>query len=71
VVTCGTVVTIKCVIFNVTMFSFQMRTYKDKATNKCIFKGSVFVIFKTRELAAEFLKEDVKYDNIELIRKWQ
>lgn len=49
----------------------QMRSYKDKATDKHIFKGSVFVIFKTKELAEDFLKEDVKYGDIELIKKWQ
>lgn len=57
-------------MFNVT-FTFQMRSYIDKATNKYIFKGSVFVIFKTKELAEDFLKEDVKYGDIELIKKWQ
>lgn len=49
----------------------QMRTYKDKATNTFSFKGSVFVIFKTIEQAEEFLKKDVKYEDIELIKKWQ
>jgi hypothetical protein len=48
-----------------------MRSYKDKATNEYIFKGSVFVIFKTKELAAKFLKDDIKYEDAELIRKWQ
>jgi hypothetical protein len=48
-----------------------MRSYRDKATNKLIFKGSVFVIFKTKELAEKFLKEDIKYEDVELIRKWQ
>jgi hypothetical protein len=48
-----------------------MRSYKDKTTEKNIFKGSVFVIFKTKELAEDFLKEDVKYGDTELIKKWQ
>lgn len=48
-----------------------MRSYKEKETNKHIFKGSVFVIFKTKELAEAFLKEDVKYGDTELIKKWQ
>jgi lupus La protein len=48
-----------------------MRSYKDKETNKRIFKGSVFVTFKTKELAESFLKEDVKYGDTELIKKWQ
>lgn len=58
------------IIFSV-LFVFQMRSYRDKATNKLIFKGSVFVIFKTKELAEKFLKEDIKYEDVELIRKWQ
>jgi hypothetical protein len=48
-----------------------MRSYRDKAADKYIFKGSVFVIFKTKELAEEFLKADIKYGDVELIRKWQ
>jgi lupus La protein len=52
-------------------FTFQMRSYKEKETNKYIFKGSVFVIFKTKELAQDFLKEDIKYGDVELITKWQ
>jgi hypothetical protein len=49
-----------------------MRTFKEKVTRKVVFKGSVFVLFKSKELAEEFLKKDaVKYSDIELIRKWQ
>ncbi|XP_069698427.1 la protein homolog [Periplaneta americana] len=50
----------------------QMRSYKDKKENKFVFKGSVFVIFKTKELATKFLDQDVvKYEDIDLLKKWQ
>jgi hypothetical protein len=49
-----------------------MRSYKEKETKQHKFKGSVFVLFKTKELAEKFLKEDaVKYNDVDLIRKWQ
>lgn len=52
--------------------NIQMRSFKEKLTRKVVFKGSVLVIFKTKELAEEFLKEEaVKYNDVELIRKWQ
>ncbi|XP_063242718.1 la protein homolog [Bacillus rossius redtenbacheri] len=50
----------------------QMRSYLDKAAKKSVFKGSVFIIFKTKELAEQFLaRESVKFQETELIRKWQ
>lgn len=49
-----------------------MRSFKEKVSRKVVFKGSVFVLFKTKELAEEFLKKEaVKYNDVELIRKWQ
>jgi hypothetical protein len=48
-----------------------MRSFKEKVSRKVVFKGSVFVLFKTKELAEEFLKKEaVKYNDVELIRKW-
>lgn len=50
----------------------HMRMYKDKALNKNMFKGSVFVIFKDVETCKKFLDlEEVKYNDKPLIRKWQ
>nr|CAD7599979.1 unnamed protein product [Timema genevievae] len=50
----------------------MMRSYLDKAAKEHKFKGSVYVIFKTKELAEKFLNlESVKYGETELIRKWQ
>ncbi|XP_046605932.1 la protein homolog [Neodiprion virginianus] len=47
-----------------------MRKYQDKE-KKLQFKGSIFVQFKTLELATSFMeKESLKYDDTELIRKW-
>lgn len=52
--------------------NIQMRSFREKGTRKFVFKGSVFVLFKTKELAEEFLKKEaVKYNDVELIRKWQ
>jgi hypothetical protein len=49
-----------------------MRSFREKGSGKVVFKGSVLVLFKTKELAEEFLKKDaVKYNDVELIRKWQ
>jgi len=49
-----------------------MRSFREKGTKKIVFKGSVFVLFKTKELAEEFLKKEaVKYKDEELIKKWQ
>jgi len=49
-----------------------MRSFREKTTKKIVFKGSVFVLFKTKELAEEFLKKEaVKYNDEDLIRKWQ
>jgi len=49
-----------------------MRSFREKGTRKFVFKGSVFVLFKNKELAEEFLKKEaVKYNDVELIRKWQ
>lgn len=51
-------------------FAFQMRKYQDKE-KKLQFKGSIFVQFKTLELARSFLEtESVKYEGTELIKKW-
>ncbi|PSN54777.1 hypothetical protein C0J52_01995 [Blattella germanica] len=49
----------------------QMRSYKCKVTNKFLFKGSVFVIFKTKELAEQFLQKEIKYEDKTLLTKWQ
>lgn len=52
--------------------SVYMRTYKDKALKKQVFKGSCFIIFKTVETCKEFIeKDEIKYNDTELIRKWQ
>jgi lupus La protein len=52
--------------------NIQMRSFREKTTKKIVFKGSVFVLFKTKELAEEFLKKEaVKYNDEDLIRKWQ
>ncbi|XP_069685898.1 la protein homolog [Periplaneta americana] len=46
--------------------------FKDKKENKLNFIGLVFVIFKTKELAAKFLDQDVvKYEDIELLKNWR
>ncbi|XP_065346108.1 la protein homolog isoform X2 [Cloeon dipterum] len=51
-----------------------MRQYKDKTSKvkKMKFKGSLFVVFKTEELAKKFMElESVKFKETELIRQWQ
>jgi hypothetical protein len=49
-----------------------MRSFREKETKKVVFKGSVLVLFTTKELAEEFLKKEaVKYNDVELITKWQ
>ncbi|XP_059477755.1 la protein homolog [Neocloeon triangulifer] len=49
-----------------------MRHYRDKEAKTMKFKGSVFVVFKTDELAKKFMElESVKFNETELIRKWQ
>lgn len=49
-----------------------MRSYIDKATKTWKFKGSVFVIFSTVDGVKKFLEgEAVKYNDKELIKKWQ
>jgi len=49
-----------------------MRHYRDKETKSMKFKGSVFVVFKTEELAKKFMEEEtVKFKETELIKKWQ
>lgn len=54
-----------------TVENVQMRSYKDKATNKFVFKGSVFATFPTKEKAEEFLGKEIKYEGNDLIKKWQ
>lgn len=50
----------------------QMRKYFDPATKVHRFKGSVFVIFTTREAAEDFAsKADVKFNEKELLRYTQ
>jgi len=52
--------------------NIQMRSFREKEPKKVVFRGSVFVLFKTKELAEEFLKKGaVKYNDVELITKWQ
>lgn len=47
-----------------------MRKYQDKEKN-LKFKGSIFVQFQTIDVAKDFMaKESVKFNNVELIRKW-
>lgn len=49
-----------------------MRKYKDQVTKTFKFKGSVFATFANKEKAKEFLDiESVKFNETELIRKWQ
>jgi len=48
------------------------RNYLDKATKKHCFKNSCFIIFKDVELCKKFIEaESIKYNDVELIRKWQ
>lgn len=50
----------------------QMRKYFDTRTKKHLFKGSVFVIFATREGADEFASQsEVKYNEKDLLRYTQ
>jgi hypothetical protein len=50
----------------------QMRSYREKGKSESKFKGSVFAVFKTPELAEAFMKlENVKYKDADLVRKWQ
>ncbi|XP_049871488.1 la protein homolog [Pectinophora gossypiella] len=49
-----------------------MRRYLDRATKNRLFKGSVFVTFKTKEEAEKFIdKKDIKYGETELLILWQ
>lgn len=48
-----------------------IRKYLDKTTKKYESKGSVFVTFNTKDQCAAFLSQDVKYNDTELITKWQ
>ncbi|CAH0404606.1 unnamed protein product [Chilo suppressalis] len=49
-----------------------MRRYLDRTTKKRLFKGSVFVTFKTKEQAEKFLKtEDLKHGETTLQLLWQ
>ena len=49
-----------------------MRKYFEPKSKKYLFKGSVFVTFKTRELADEFItKPELKYKEKELLRYTQ
>lgn len=52
--------------------SILMRSYKDKALKKQIFKGSIMVIFKDVESCKKFIEaEEIKFKDTPLIRKWQ
>lgn len=52
--------------------SITRRTFVDKLSNKRKFKGSCFIIFNTIDLCKKFIEtEDIKYEENELIRKWQ
>lgn len=49
-----------------------MRHYRDKTNKTMVFKGSVFVVFRTEELAKAFMElESVKFNETEVIKKWQ
>ncbi|XP_053611968.1 la protein homolog [Plodia interpunctella] len=49
-----------------------MRRYVDRQTKKRLFKGSIFVTFKTKEQAEKFLAtKDVKYGETDLLLRWQ
>ncbi|XP_075991929.1 la autoantigen-like [Anticarsia gemmatalis] len=48
-----------------------MRKYMDRASKKRLFKGSVFATFKTREQAEKFLNGSPKFEDTELIVRWQ
>lgn len=48
-----------------------MRHYFDAGMSKQMFKGSILVVFPTREKAEEFMAiEEVKFKDTHLIRKW-
>lgn len=50
----------------------QLRKYLDKSTKQYLFKGSVYVLFETKELAEKFLAlESLSYNEKELIRMTQ
>jgi len=52
--------------------NIQMRTLYDKLEKKASFKGSAFILFKVLDEATKFIElESVKYDDKELIKKWQ
>lgn len=49
-----------------------MRKYQNKSTKEWCFKGSVFVTFKTKEQAENFLQiENITHGETELIKMWQ
>uniref|UniRef100_A0A2A4K9D6 La protein homolog n=1 Tax=Heliothis virescens TaxID=7102 RepID=A0A2A4K9D6_HELVI len=49
-----------------------MRKYQDRSSKKRLFKGSVFVTFKTREQAEKFMEDKPhSYQDTELIVLWQ
>lgn len=48
-----------------------IRKYLDKPTKTYKSKGSVFATFSTKDQCAAFLSQDVKYQETELIKKWQ
>ncbi|CAH2066011.1 unnamed protein product, partial [Iphiclides podalirius] len=49
-----------------------MRRYQERQTKKRHFKGSVFVTFKTKEMAEKFISnKGLKYNDTELIVLWQ
>lgn len=48
-----------------------IRKYLDKPTKSYKSKGSVFATFSTKDQCAAFLSQDVKYQEKELIKKWQ
>lgn len=48
-----------------------IRKYLDKPNKLYKSKGSIFVTFQTKDQCASFLSQDVKYNDTELITKWQ
>lgn len=48
-----------------------IRKYLDKPTKVYKSKGSVFATFQTKDQCAAFLSQDLKYNDVELLTKWQ
>ncbi len=54
------------------VINVALRYYLDKRTNKRGFKGSLFLVFNTREGAEAFMAKDkIVYKEVEILRKWQ